>query len=133
MKYLLLLSALLAASCASNSPKEAKVNDDVLLAKYRYYSSIRDSVEPKWFAEMNSAKSQLKRVKLKKDTVSRVKFDVDAQGAIKNIKIMKQSLAPEADKLALRVIQKTKRLPKPPAEILENGKLQMDWEYVLKK
>ncbi|WP_163027445.1 energy transducer TonB, partial [Pseudomonas viridiflava] len=57
--------------------------------------------------------------------VARLRFVVDAQGNVSSYEIASSSGSPALDRATMEMIRRAQPLPKPPAEILNNGTIEI--------
>lgn len=113
IKFLLAIAAVVAiAGCTSNAVHQQRMSSTLLehLNKYKTYP-----IGPRLAGIQG---------------INRLRFVIDANGNVVTYELVQSSGNADLDKATLDMIRRAQPLPKPPAELMENGQIEIVAPFV---
>jgi TonB family protein len=108
-------------------------------AEYKYYGfyhRIRQRLEQFWGRSLHEKANQMikdgRRVPASDELITALEITLDARGEITAIRIMGSSGIKELDDAAIESFNEAGPFPNPPKGLIVNGKVKIEWGFVVK-
>ncbi len=103
---------------------------------YGFYHRIRQKLEQFWGNSIQEKAATIfrsgRRLPASENLITNLQVTMDAKGAIVGVKILGASGVKELDDAAIESFNQAGPFPNPPKELLVNGKVTIDWGFVVK-
>lgn len=103
---------------------------------YGFYHRIRQKLEQFWGRSIQEKAAQLfkrgSRVPASEDLITALQITLDHQGEVVAIKVLGTSGVKELDDAAIESFNEAGPFPNPPKELIVDGKVTLEWGFVVK-
>jgi TonB family protein len=103
---------------------------------YGFYHRIRQKLEQYWGRSIQEKAEALfksgRRLPASENLITNLQVTLDSEGEIVGVKILGASGVRELDDAAIESFNQAGPFPNPPKELLVNGKVTIDWGFVVK-
>jgi TonB family protein len=98
-----------------------------------FYDRVRAQLDSVW---QDDVRARVKRYYQDKHkpfptTITRVLVTLSQEGELLDVHFVQQSQDDAIDRLALKAFKEAARFPHPPADLIKNGKIVFDWDFII--